>query len=109
MSYSIDTIPVFDKQVKKLSKKYPSIKDDLIKLALNLVDNPSQGIPLGNDCFKIRMAISSKGKGKSKGARLITHVYFLGETIYMLYLYDKSALESISQQKIKELLSQIIK
>ena len=107
MNYKINTIPVFDKQVKKLSKKYPSFKDDLIKLAVSLSKKPIQGVSLGNDCYKIRMAISSKGKGKSKGARVLTHVYFSGETIYMLSVYDKSALENISPKKIKELLSHI--
>jgi len=109
MNYKIDTIPVFDKQVKKLSKKYPSFKDDLIKLAISLSEKPIQGIPLGNDCYKIRMAISSKGKRKSKGARVLTHVYYSGKMIYMLNVYDKSALDNISQKKIKELLSHITK
>ncbi|RLD55402.1 MAG: hypothetical protein DRJ05_13010 [Bacteroidetes bacterium] len=107
MSYKIETIPVFDKQVKKLSKKHTSFKDDLTELALSLNEVPTQGIPLGNDCYKIRMAITSKGKGKSKGARLITHIYFSGEIIYMLYVFDKSEIENISPKKIKELLSYI--
>jgi hypothetical protein len=29
------------------------------------MENPTQGTPLGKDCYKIRMAISSKNKGKN--------------------------------------------
>jgi mRNA-degrading endonuclease RelE of RelBE toxin-antitoxin system len=108
MSYRIETIPVFDKQVKKLSKKYPSFKKELYNLSLSLRDNPFQGVALGNDCYKIRMAISSKGKGKSKGARVITHILVVDETIHMLYVYDKSSVDNIPDNKIKELLSNIL-
>ena len=108
MNYRIETIPVFDKQVKKLSKKYPSFKNDLYKLSLILKNNPFKGVALGNDCYKIRLAISSKGKGKSKGARVITHVFVIDEVVHMLYVYDKSSVVNISDDKIKELLSNIL-
>ena len=65
MSYRIFTIPPFDRQLKRLAKKYPSIKSDLKNLAEKLVNNPLYGKSLGNNCHKIRLAIKSKGKGKS--------------------------------------------
>ncbi|MEO8148473.1 MAG: hypothetical protein ABI723_12585 [Bacteroidia bacterium] len=65
MNYNIDTIPLFDKQAKRLAKKYPSLKKELSQLFENLADNPFQGDALGNNFFKIRLAIASKGKGKS--------------------------------------------
>lgn len=74
MSYNISTIPLFDKQAKRLAKKYPSLKKDLEELLKELVINPELGIALGNNFYKIRLAISSKGKGKSGGARVITYV-----------------------------------
>ncbi len=71
MNYSIDTLPSFDKKVKKLAKKYKSLKSDLRELVKELMQNPTVGVDLGNGVRKVRMAISDKGKGKSHGARVI--------------------------------------
>ena len=68
MNYSIIAVPTFKKEVKKLAKKYHSIKTDLATLFATLEVNPTQGTSLGNNCYKIRMAIASKSKGKSGGA-----------------------------------------
>jgi len=73
MSYNVLFIPLFNKQAKKLAKKYPSLKKDLAELIDCLIDNPLQGKSLGNNFYKIRLAIASKGKGKSCGARIITY------------------------------------
>ncbi|HJP61862.1 MAG TPA: hypothetical protein VJ844_00385 [Mucilaginibacter sp.] len=111
MNYKIKTIPSFDRDVKILSKKYRSFKSDLIKLREILSDNPKAGTPIGNSCYKIRISISSKNKGKSGGARAITHVISLNEIdgiIYLLSIYDKSEQESISDSEIKDLLKEII-
>jgi mRNA-degrading endonuclease RelE of RelBE toxin-antitoxin system len=72
MNYSIKTLSNFDKEVKKLVKKYPSLKDNLLTLAQDLLVNPTQGDNLDQNFYKVRMAISSKSKGKSGGARIIT-------------------------------------
>lgn len=74
MSYNVSSIPLFDKQAKRLAKKYPSLKKDLAELLESLADNPEKGIALGNSFYKIRLAIASKGKGKTGGARVITYV-----------------------------------
>ena len=68
MSYNVIPTPDF----KKLAKKYPSLKADLQQLINMLAEEPKTGIDLGQGIHKIRMAISSKGKGKSGGARVIT-------------------------------------
>lgn len=57
-----------------LTKKYRSLKSELENLGKELSENPTSGTPLGNDVYKVRLAISSKGKGKSGGARVITCV-----------------------------------
>lgn len=75
MSYDVASIPLFDKQAKRLAKKYPSLKNDLAVLGAQLSEDPTVEIPLGGNCFKIKMAIASKGKGKSAGAGVITHFY----------------------------------
>lgn len=74
MSYDVIAIPSFKRKLKKLAKKFPSIKTDLTYLAESLRTNPTQGTDLGNNCYKVRMAITSKGKGKSGGARIITYL-----------------------------------
>jgi hypothetical protein len=60
------------------------------------------GIAIGNDCYKIRMAITSKGKGKSGGARVITFVQIIETTIYLLSIYDKADTSNISDKILKE-------
>ena len=75
MSYKVDTIAPFRKEAKKLIKKYPSLKKELIALESQLSSDPTTGTALGNDCYKVRLAIASKGKGKSGGARVIIHLY----------------------------------
>jgi mRNA-degrading endonuclease RelE of RelBE toxin-antitoxin system len=74
MSYKIIAVPTFSKEAKKLAKKYHSLKSELEIIFASLEINPIQGTSLGNNCYKIRIAISSKGKGKSGGARLITNI-----------------------------------
>jgi len=64
MSYKILSIPLFDKQTKRLAKKYPSLKIDLIEFLKNLTEKPEQGISLGNNFYKSRLAISSKREGQ---------------------------------------------
>ena len=70
----------------------------------SLEKNPIQGEPLGKDCYKIRMAITSKGKGKSSGARIITCVKIVHSFVYLLSIYDKSAKESISEKELNQML-----
>lgn len=105
MSYEIVAIPNFRKELKKLAKKYPSLKEDFGVLLESLEVNPLQGVSLGNNCYKIRMAIASKGKGKSGGSRVITFVKISQTTVYLLSIYDKSEEENISDSELKELLN----
>lgn len=74
MSYKVKSIPKFEREVKRLAKKYVSLKKEYIALVQSLKEDPNQGTPLGNNCYKIRLAIALKGKGKSGGARVITYV-----------------------------------
>jgi hypothetical protein len=93
--------------LKRLAKKYPSLKAEYAALVEELEVNPEKGIFLGNNCFKIRLSISSKGRGKSSGARVITHIYIENETVFLLTLYDKSEQVDISDKELKELLLEI--
>lgn len=104
MNYSVYPTPDFKKFFKKLAKKYPSLKADLQELTKILKEQPDSGINLGHGIHKIRMAITSKGKGKSGGARVITYLVTEDNEIYLVYIYDKSQLENITKEQIIELL-----
>ena len=107
MNYKIEVGSVFKKQAKRLIQEFPSLKSELETLISSLETNPTQGESLGNQCFKIRLAISSKGKGKSGGARIITQVRVTKFAVVLLSIYDKSEQADISGQQIKLLLSQL--
>jgi mRNA-degrading endonuclease RelE of RelBE toxin-antitoxin system len=107
MSYKITTSIKFDKELKQLAKKYPSLKKEYAELLDELEINPLLGTALGKNCYKIRMAIASKGKGKSGGARIITYVQIINETVYLLSIYDKSEIENLSDAEILNLLKLI--
>jgi len=100
MNYKVDALAVFEKQAKRLSKKYPSLKDDLKILIGILEENPTTGIALGNNFFKIRLKISSKGKGKSGGARVITYLKVVKNTVYLSAIYDKGEKETITKEEL---------
>lgn len=105
MSFEIITTTHFDRELKHIAKKQRSIKSDLLRLIETLVENPTQGTAIGNDCYKIRMAITSKGQGKSAGARIVTHVYVEGELVYLLSIYDKVEKPAFPTRKLRNCLS----
>jgi mRNA-degrading endonuclease RelE of RelBE toxin-antitoxin system len=115
MKVTVRITQSFKAEVKPLLKKYRSLTKDLSLLEKELIENPRLGIPLGRNAFKIRLKITSKRKGKSGGARvislvestLITIAAFSSEedvTVYLLSIYDKSEVENISDKELSELL-----
>lgn len=94
----------FEREVRPLLKRYRSLVSELGGLRDALKKEPHQGQPIGNDCYKIRIAIRSKGKGKSGGARVITCVVAVREEIYLLSIYDKSDQATLTEKRLKELL-----
>ncbi|MCC5934897.1 MAG: type II toxin-antitoxin system RelE/ParE family toxin [Candidatus Cyclonatronum sp.] len=106
MSFEVYSIPVFEKQTKRLGRKYPSLKKDLAILIDQLSQNPVIGTPLGKGFYKVRLSISSKGKGKSAGARVITYVKITETAVYLSYIYDKSQKSTIAESELEELLRQ---
>lgn len=108
MSYDVLAIPSFERQLKRLSKKYPSLKQEFFELIESLEKNPEQGTNLGNNCYKIRVSIESKEKGKSGGARVITNIVIAEKTVYLLSIYDKSDKENLTDKELKELLKFVI-
>lgn len=107
MSYKIKRLPTFDRQAKRLAKKYPSLKIDLRNLFDSLREDPAQGPSLGKSCYKVRMAIASKKQGKSGGARVITFVKVTQDAVYLLAMYDKSEKENLADGELDSYLSLI--
>ncbi len=115
MKVTIRVANSFKTAAKPLFRKYRSLPADLSKLEKELESTPKLGTPLGQDIFKIRLKISSKGKGKSGGARVITLVETivlgLAETISdeeitvnLITIYDKADVGSITDKELKELI-----
>jgi mRNA-degrading endonuclease RelE of RelBE toxin-antitoxin system len=107
MSYKIATTHTFDKELKRLAKKHRSIKTDILELGEQLEENPTMGDEVIEHCYKIRMAITSKNKGKSGGARVITYIYVAQETVFLLSIYDKGEQEDIGNHELKELIESL--
>jgi mRNA-degrading endonuclease RelE of RelBE toxin-antitoxin system len=108
MSFSIVYTPEFEKEIKRLSKKYPSFKKDFSSFLESLQARPVQGVPLGNHCYKIRLAISSKSAGKGGDARVITYVRIIKEELVLISIYDKSERASIADAEIKSRLKKYL-
>jgi hypothetical protein len=81
------------------------LKKEYAALIESLELEPEQGKTLASNCYKIRLAIKSKGKGKSGGARVIIHVQVVENNVFLLAIYDKSEQEDITDKEIGYLLS----
>lgn len=104
MSFSVIPSDKFKKEARRLIKKYPSLKQELAELNALLEVEPDAGTPLGNDTYKIRLSIKSKGKGKSAGARVITYLVTTNREVYLLTIYDKSEFDSLDDKIIKTII-----
>ena len=107
MNYTIKLYPTFKKQFKHLLKRYKSLEADTDRLVESLLQAPYQGADLGRGLRKVRMSIATKGKGKSGGARVITLILAYSEEeseIGLLYIYDKSERETLTDAELTELL-----
>jgi mRNA-degrading endonuclease RelE of RelBE toxin-antitoxin system len=107
MSYNIIPTHRFEKELKRLAKKFPSLKNEFAGLIADLSENPEAGTFIGNNCYKIRLAIASKGKGKRGGARVVTHLYIATETVYLLTIYDKGEKADLKPNELKEMIESL--
>lgn len=110
MEVTIKYGPEFKRQFKRLAKKYHSLRTDYDDLLNDISDNPFLGDDLGGGVRKVRMAIASKGKGKSGGARILT-LNLLIDTesmkVTLLTIYDKGEISNVTDEYIKYLLSNL--
>ena len=107
MRYRVDTTPNFEREAKKLIKKYKSLKNEINTLIESLEEMPQQGTHLGDDIYKIRLAVKSKGKGKRGGARVMTKVKITNEKVFMFSIYSKGEKDDISDKEIQDLIKEI--
>jgi mRNA-degrading endonuclease RelE of RelBE toxin-antitoxin system len=108
MGFKIIPTDKFKKEAKRLIRKYPSVKTELRELENILLNSPDHGKPLGNNTFKVRIGIKSKGKGKSGGGRVITYLVTENQEVYLMLIYDKSEFESVNNKIIAQLIERII-
>lgn len=111
MEVSISYHKQFTKEAKRLAKKYKSFITDLKTFVAEITENPDLGTDLGSGVRKVRMAITSKGKGKSGGARIITYKRQTLQDgsclIVLLTIYDKKEMENVSDSFIEYLLKTV--
>ena len=113
MSVEIIITPYFERDAKKLIKKYRSLKGELEQLIDELEAEPHTGTQIRENVYKIRLAVKSKGKGKSGGMRVVTFVDITfieieGTTdVHLLSIYDKSDRDNISNTYLSNILEEI--
>lgn len=105
--YQVETIEHFEREAKRLKKKFPSLKAEINELIDSLENDPFQGTAMRDGFYKIRLAIKSKGKGKRSGARVITCVKVVAETVFLVSIYDKSEQADIADGELNRLMTEI--
>ena len=101
MNYEIIVKPTFQQEAKRLAKHYSFFKEDFVSLIDDLEQNPLLGTDLGHGLRKVRMKITSKGKGKSGGARVITFTLVVSQqdaVLNLLYIMIKQ-IERLYQKR----------
>lgn len=93
----------FNKAVKKLKKKYKHIEKDYMAFVESIQSIDNLGAYLGSDVYKVRIANSDKNSGKSSGYRLISYLKMIDNELYLMFIYDKSEMENISEKEIDAL------
>jgi len=102
MGFDVVLTPDFKRELKQIAKKHRQVLKDLSVLIDELAVNPTMGTDLGQNVYKIRLAISGTNKGKSGGARVITYVYIDGETVYLSEIYLKSEHTTVDVKAVIE-------
>ncbi len=107
MSYNIIPTDAFKRASKRLIKKYPSLKGELLALHELLTNNPAIGTPIGNNCYKIRVGVKSKGRGKSGGTSVISYLLTEQNELYLLIIYDKSEFNIVPDKLLRQIIASL--
>lgn len=92
---------------KRLKKRYKSLETDFERLLVSLLQDPMQGVELEGGVRKVRLAITSKGRGKSGGARVIIRVRIVADELQLLYIYDKSDFENVNDAYLRDIMKRM--
>ena len=110
METIIRMLPEFEHRAKAIARKYKSFVQDYKIFIESLKTAPKQGKSLGGGVYKIRIPISSKTKGKSGGARILTYTVNKVSTdmfiVVLMSIYDKSEMENVSDAYLKNILKE---
>lgn len=110
MSFDVITTPHFEREARILKKRYRSFKEDLESFIDSLSENPFQGIELSSGIRKVRLAITSKGRGKSGGVRVITYTicaFENGGRVYLVDVYDKADYSTVDVSVVKSMIADL--
>lgn len=110
MAFEIILTPTFERSFKALAKRHRSLKQDLLDFAKSIESNPFQGDELAPGLRKIRMAIKSKGRGKSGGARVITYTIVTTEVegqVFLIDIYDKADYSTVDVSKVQKVIADL--
>ena len=105
---NFETVTRFDKEVKKLSKKYNLIKEDLNNFVLDFDTIHQEATTIKNNLYKVRLSNSNKNKGKRAGYRIYYYLK-INDTVYLLTIYDKSQIESINENTLNQYIEELSK
>lgn len=108
MKHRVILTPAFEKELRPLLKRHRSLPKDLLKLEKELEERPNAGTSLGHGLYKVRLAIASKGKGKSGGARVITYIVTEDREVYLLSIYDKTDYGTVDTKAMKQLAAELL-
>jgi mRNA-degrading endonuclease RelE of RelBE toxin-antitoxin system len=105
---NFETVDRFDNEVKKLSKKYNLIKEDIKSFIANFEDIHQEATTIKSNLYKVRLANSNKNKGKRAGYRVYYYLK-IDDTVYLLTIYDKSKIEKINENTLNQYIEEYSK
>lgn len=97
----------FQRAFKQLKKRYRSLPSDFNRLLLSLQENPLQGDELYDGMRKVRIAFTSKGRGKRGGGRVIIRLTIQDTCLSFLYIYDKADMANVSDAFLDEIIIEL--
>ncbi|MDD2780165.1 type II toxin-antitoxin system RelE/ParE family toxin [Sulfuricurvum sp.] len=107
-AFSVFESSAYQHSKKQLKKRFRLIDSDVTKFLHSLESVDDLGISLGDGIYKVRIANSDKNKGKSAGYRLITLLKVIESNIYLIYIYDKSDFENITEKELDEIIQGLV-
>lgn len=106
MKYQVEYSAVFKRRIKKLSTKYPRIKQDLSNLIDQLEQGTFQGDKLQDypaEVYKVRVGSIDQKKGKRGGFRVVYIFVTIDKTAYLAEIYPKAKQENLTEKQKQEI------